>query len=127
MAKVALPSLKADRAIKKLARDVAIARRRRHFTQQRLADGAGIGIATVRRLEAGDPGISIGNLMMVLTALGEGERLANLLDMSKDDVGLMMSADSLPQRVRDSRQSIVSLKSAGDRESDEGYIDGSDF
>lgn len=122
-----LPSLKAERGVAKLASDIALARRRRKFTQQRLADGAGVGIATVRRLEAGDPGISLGNLMMILVALGEEDRLSQMLDMAKDDVGLMMSAESVPMRVREKRKPVSLRKPSQDAEPDSDYMDGSDF
>jgi transcriptional regulator with XRE-family HTH domain len=98
MKKVA--SLRAARAVKKLGQDISIARRRRGFSQQRLADGAGIGIATVRRLESGDPGISIGNLSMVLLTLGEVDRLGDLIDLARDDVGLALDLERLPKKVR---------------------------
>lgn len=104
MKKVRVPSLRADAELAKLGEDIAIARKRRRFTQQRLADGASVNVATVRRLEKGDPGISIGTLAMVLLTLGEQGRLAELLDVSKDGIGLTLSVNALPQRVRTGRK-----------------------
>lgn len=83
-----------------LGQNIATARKRRQFTQQRLADGAGVSRASIRRLEAGDPGVSIGSLAMVLLTLGESGRLGQLLDVARDDVGLVISVNDLPQRVR---------------------------
>jgi transcriptional regulator with XRE-family HTH domain len=88
----------------KLGEDIAIARKRRRFTQQRLADGASVNVATIRRLERGDPGVSIGTLAMVFLTLGEHSRLADLLDVSKDDIGLTISVNALPKRVRTGRK-----------------------
>lgn len=119
-------SLTVDRAVKKFGKDLAVARRRRNFTQQRLADGAGVGVATVRRLEAGDPGVSLGNLAMILNALGEAERLANLIDIGRDDIGLIMGVGSLSKRIRTGRKVVV----AGDDEvgnPNEATFDGSDL
>lgn len=103
MAKLALPSKKATSALEKLGHDVQIARKRREFTQQRLADGAGISRATLQKVEAGDPGVSLGALAMVLLALGESDRLGQLLDVARDDVGLAIAVRDLPQRVRSPR------------------------
>ena len=103
MAKLALPSKKATSALEKLGHDVQIARKRREFTQQRLADGAGISRATLQKVEAGDPGVSLGALAMVLLALGESDRLEQLLDVARDDVGLTIAVRDLPQRVRGPR------------------------
>ena len=103
MAALPLPSKKATSALEKLGHDVQIARKRREFTQKRLADGAGISRATLQKVEAGDPGVSLGALAMVLLALGESDRLGQLLDVARDDVGLAIAVRDLPQRVRSPR------------------------
>lgn len=95
-----VPSLRAQRDLRKLGQDIAIARKRRQFTQKRLAEGAGIHVATLRRLENGDPGVSLGTLAMVLLVLGESVRMADLLDVARDDVGLALSVAAMPKRVR---------------------------
>jgi transcriptional regulator with XRE-family HTH domain len=96
----AIPSARAGAELAKLGADIAVARKRRRFTQQRLADGAGVNVATIRRLERGDAGVSLGVLAMVLLTLGESGRLAALLDVAKDDIGLVLSVNELPRRVR---------------------------
>ena len=101
MIKKLTSSLRADADLRKLGADIAIARKLRRFTQQRLADGAGVNVATIRRLErADDAGVSLGVLAMVLLTLGESGRLGDLLDIAKDDIGLVISINALPQRVR---------------------------
>jgi transcriptional regulator with XRE-family HTH domain len=99
-----VPSIAATQGLRKLGADITIARKRRRMTQQRLADGAGVTVPTIRRLEAGDPGMSLATLAMVLVVLGEGSRLANLLDTGTDDVGLLLENEKLPQRVRAARR-----------------------
>ena len=60
-------------------------------------------------------------MAMALLALGELSRLGEILDVSRDDVGLMLDVDSLPQRIRKpkplilgdgnpSRRSVISKK-----------------
>ena len=55
---------------------------------------------TLSRLEAGDAGVSVGALAMAFLALGELRRLDELIDVSKDDTGLLLDVDSLPKRIR---------------------------
>ncbi|MDR2014704.1 MAG: helix-turn-helix domain-containing protein [Azoarcus sp.] len=104
MEKNIIPSRYAASELAKLGCDIAIARKRRRFTQMRLADGAGVNVATIRRLEKGEGGVSLGVLAMVLLTLGESGRLGNLLDVAKDDIGLVLGVNELPQRVRVKRQ-----------------------
>lgn len=96
-----IPSLRAQKALCELGRDIAIARKRRQLTQSRLAEAASVHVTTVRRLENGDPGVSLGTLAMVLLVLGEGDLLGEILDVARDDIGLALSVSSLPKRVRE--------------------------
>ena len=100
--------LPATRALAKLGRDISLARRRRRLSQASLAQRSGIGLNTLRRLEKGEPGCSIEQLARVLHVFGEIERLERLLDTGEDTVGLLMSDEALPQRVR-SRRSTGAL------------------
>lgn len=95
-----IPSLRAQRDLRKLGRDISIARKRRQFTQKQLAESANVNVSTIRRLENGDAGISLGTLAMVMLVLGESQRFADLLDVARDDVGLTLSVVDLPKRVR---------------------------
>ena len=60
----------------------------------------GVSQGTVARLEKGEPGVGLGSVAMALLALGELGRLGDLLDVSRDDTGLMLDLDSLPRRIR---------------------------
>lgn len=93
----------AGRALAKLGRDISLARRRRRLSQASLAQRSGIGLNTLRRLEKGEPGCSIEQVARVLHVFGEIERLERLLDTGEDTVGLLMSDEALPQRVRPRR------------------------
>ena len=99
-----VPSKSAQAAIDKLGVDIAVARKRRRLTQKRVSEGAGVSTATVRRLEKGDAGVSLGALAMVLLVLGESERLGKLIDIASDDIGMVISVNSLPRRVREKRK-----------------------
>lgn len=90
----------AQRTLKKLGEDVNRARRRRGLTQQALAERAGVGLNTIKRLEAGDPRMQLHVLARVLHLFGELSRLSELLDSGQDDIGLALMDEQLPQRVR---------------------------
>jgi hypothetical protein len=92
------------RAIEKLGRDISLARRRRHFSQRSLAERIGSSLAIVRRLEKGDPRISVHYVARALYVFGELERLNQLLDTSVDVIGLMLMNEQLPKRVRTPKQ-----------------------
>ena len=89
-----------ERAIKKLGRDVSLARRRRHLSQRSLAERIGSSLATVRRLEKGDSRIPLQYLARALYVFVELERLNQLLDTGADVIGLTLMDEQLPKRVR---------------------------
>lgn len=61
---------------------------------------AGISPSTVARLEKGDPGVEIGTLADILVVLGLIDRLTDLIDIRKDDLGLALTAKRQPRRGR---------------------------
>ncbi|MGO4574140.1 helix-turn-helix domain-containing protein [Microvirga sp. 2TAF3] len=91
-----------QRALRKLGADIAIARRKRRLRISDLAEAAGISLSTLRRLQQGDPAVSLGALAMVLMVLGERHRINDLIDVSKDDAGLLLDIARLPKRIRQS-------------------------
>jgi transcriptional regulator with XRE-family HTH domain len=84
----------------RLGESLKIARKRRRMAMADVTEAAGISEDTLRRLEAGDPGVSLATFGMVLLALGEQRRLAALLDIATDETGLMVDISRLPKRVR---------------------------
>ncbi len=88
------------RALRDVADDVATWRRLRGLTQVQLADRAGVSRDTLTRLEGGDGGVSIENLLRVLRALGILDSFAGALDPYASDVGRLRSEQQLPRRVR---------------------------
>lgn len=89
-----------ERAIQKLGRDVALARRRRHISQASLAERMGASLSTVRRMEKGDVRVPIHFFARALHVFGEIQALENLLDTSNDEIGLTLMDEHLPKRVR---------------------------
>ena len=89
-----------QRALRALGRDIAIARRKRRMPVADFAARMGVSQGTLIRLEKGEAGVAIGAFAMALLALGELHRIEEILDVSRDDTGLMLDVDSLPRRIR---------------------------
>ena len=84
---------------KRLGKHINIARRRRRFSQQEMADKTGISRATYQRLEKGDSSVSISALVKVLFVLDGLHSFDELLAPEKDRIGMGLAEDALPQRV----------------------------
>lgn len=86
-------------AARLLGVQVISARRRRRWTASRLAEQAGISEPTLRKVERGDPTVSLGTAFEIAVLVGvplfaiDAERLAELSDRVEDRVAL------LPARV----------------------------
>ena len=55
---------------------------------------------TLRKVETGDPGVSLGTYATVLFVLGMIDRLVDLADPRNDAVGRELEEEHLPQRIR---------------------------
>ncbi|MDL2406793.1 helix-turn-helix transcriptional regulator [Rhizobium calliandrae] len=93
-------SPKAKPALERLGQDVRNARLRRGIAVADLAVRAGTSPSSIARLERGDPGVAIGTLADVLVVLGLLDRLADLIDVRKDDLGLALATENGPRRGR---------------------------
>ena len=69
-----------------------------------MAERAGISRTTLSKAEKGDSGVSIGTVATLLFILGLDERLSDLADVRYDAVGLDLSDELLPQRIRSTRR-----------------------
>ncbi|KAK0332141.1 hypothetical protein LTR94_026086, partial [Friedmanniomyces endolithicus] len=103
-------SPKSKLALERLGRDIRNARLRRGMPVTDLAVRAGASPSTLARLEKGDAGVGLGTLADVLVALGLVERLADLVDIRSDELGLALAQDSLPKRGRSARPRSASTK-----------------
>lgn len=91
---------KVKRALGKMGADIAVARKRRSLTTAMMAERLSIAKSTYLKIEKGDPTVSMGAYAMTFFALGFDEALAEILDAKRDDQGLLLDAERLPQRVR---------------------------
>ncbi len=89
-------------AARELGMNVRIARKRRRLLQGELARKAGVSEKTVRRLEKGEDGVSMGNVLSVLWALGLLPTARALASPETDEHGKTLELARLPERVRGS-------------------------
>ena len=92
--------LPVKRALAKLGGDIRNARLRRRIATTMMAERAFITRTTLRKVEHGNPGVSLGIYATVMFVLGLTPRLAELADIRADEVGLQLEEGRLPQRVR---------------------------
>lgn len=65
-----------------------------------MAERALIAPGTLIKIERGDPGVAIGFYASVLFVLGMSDRLGEIVDVSRDELGLALESENLPKRIR---------------------------
>jgi transcriptional regulator with XRE-family HTH domain len=88
------------RSLQQVADDLTTWRKLRGLTQAQLADRSGVHRDTISRLERGDGGVSLENVLRVLRGLGVIEGVTQALDPYESDVGRLRADEQLPRRVR---------------------------
>lgn len=100
------------RALAKLGQDLRDARLRRRIPVAVAAERASISRVTLSKVEKGDPSVAMGIYATVLFVLGMADRLNDLADVKHDEVGLRLSDELLPKRIRTSRRGSPTQKKA---------------
>ena len=90
----------AKRALMKLGRDLQDARKRRLIPMWLAAKRASISRTIMTKIEKGDEGVSLGAYAWILFILGMVDRLFELVDVTKDKLGLSLQEETLPKRIR---------------------------
>lgn len=104
MSTTSLP-LPVTHLLRKLGRDLALARRKRGISTSDMAGRLFVSKDTLWRLEKGDPGVSMGTLATATFILQLHHRLADLAAPSSDELALTLEEQRLPKRIRKPRQS----------------------
>jgi len=100
MSKTGSMPLPAAHALRKLGRDLAIARRKRGISTSDMAARLFVSRDTLWRMERGDPSVALGTFATMTFVLGLHDRLANLAAPASDDLALSLDERRLPQRIR---------------------------
>ena len=95
--------LPAAHALRKLGRDLALARRKRRISTADMASRLFVSRDTLWRLERGEPAVAIGTLATALFVLQLHDRLANLAAPASDALALQLDEKRVPQRIRKAR------------------------
>jgi transcriptional regulator with XRE-family HTH domain len=103
MSKTSSMPLPAAHALRKLGRDLALARRKRGIATSDMAARLFVSRDTLWRLERGDPTVALGTLVTATFVLGLHDQLANLASPASDELALSLDERRLPQRIRRSR------------------------
>ena len=93
----------AAHALRKLGRDLALARRKRGISTGDMAERLFVSRDTLWRLERGDPTVALDTLVTAAFVLQLHERLANLAAPASDELALGLDERRLPQRIRRTR------------------------
>src|SRR6266508_2469450 len=89
--------LPAAHALRKLGRDLALARRKRSISTSDMAARLFVSRDTLWRMERGDPTVALGTLATAIFVLGLHDRLANLAAPASDELVLYLDERRLPQ------------------------------
>lgn len=95
--------LPAAHALRKLGRDLALARRKRGISTTEMAERLFVSRDTLWRMERGDPTVALGTLATAAFVLQLQERLANLAAPATDVLALSLDENRLPKRIRRQR------------------------
>lgn len=76
---------KNQKVLSQLGENIQLARKRRNYTQTLISERTGLSRLTIRKIERGDPRVSLGHYVAVLGVLGLVEDLAKVA--SDDELG----------------------------------------
>ena len=103
---IVLPKL--QRILNEIGENIRLARLRRRFSAELVAERAGLSRTTLRAIEAGSPQVAFGVYMNVLLCLGLENDLTRIA--RDDELGRKLQDANLPTRARAPRN--VKLKNA---------------
>lgn len=85
-----------QQALAQLGENIQLARKRRKLTQTQISERTGLSRVTVRKIERGDPGVSIGHYIAVLAVLRLDQDLTNVAQ--DDELGRKLQDIELLKR-----------------------------
>lgn len=95
--------LPAAHALRKLGRDLALARRKRGISTADMASRLFVSRDTLWRMERGDPVVAVGTLATALFVLQLHDRFASVAAPASDELALGLDEQRVPKRIRRTR------------------------
>ena len=89
-----------------LGENIGTARRRRRQTQAQLAARMMVSLPTLRRVEKGDPSVSIAIYYTALWAIGLLRHARGIAEPASDQSAQLLELERLPERVRHARRAV---------------------
>ncbi len=93
-----------ERLLKEMGENIRLARLRRRFSAQMVAERAGMSRTTLRSIERGESGVTMGAYANVLHTLGLEKDLASL--GRDDELGRKLQDAGLPIRARAPKRAL---------------------
>ncbi len=87
-------------AAERIGEHVVTWRKLNGLTAEQVCQRAGISRPTLRKVESGDPTVSLETFLNVLRALGRLDSIVTALDPYETDFGRARADQALPERVR---------------------------
>ena len=100
----------AQHALKNLGEGLREARLVRRMSMADMCERAFISRSTLHKIERGDPSVALGYYASVLFILQLHQGLAKLADLSSDELGLALTLEQLPKRIRKPRPPLPTTK-----------------
>lgn len=98
--------LPVGQCVKALGENISTARRRRRQTQAELAARMMVSLPTIRRVERGDPSVSLAAYFTALWALGLLKDVRGIARPDSDESAQLLDLGRLPERVRHARRPL---------------------
>ena len=92
--------LPARSALRKLGRELALARRKRGISTRDMAERLFVSKDTLWRLERGEPSVAMGTLATAAFIFQLHDKLGNLAAPATDALGLILDEQRVPLRIR---------------------------
>lgn len=87
--------------LKEIGANIKLARKKRSYSEMKLARLAHTSRRTIQRIEMGEPGVGIGIFASVLFILQLESDLKMIASPDRDDLGNFLMTRNLPDRIRD--------------------------
>lgn len=109
-----MASFQVQSTLEQIGRDIRTARKKRRLSVADFCARIGVTDKTLAKLERGDGGVRLEIFASALLALGELHRLAEILDPSRDQTGLALDQERLPERITRQRRKSSQSPVQGD-------------